>query len=261
MGAAVPKAVQTSRENKEQLQREGVNKMLLFRHKQVVIRPIKSLSVTLVFLGWLLSTSAWSKTLYISDTTLRANMRTGTTVENRIIAMLQPGTVVTLLGEKDGWAEVTLEDGRTGWILQQFLSERPPWRVTAESLEREKERLQTRLGKIEGEHRELVEESTALKKELETRQQELVTVRQEYDELKASAANYLNLKMAYENLQTEARQSKADLEDLQKSHDKLKMSNNIRWFLSGTGVLLLGWLLGTSMGRLRRRRSGDLYRL
>jgi SH3 domain protein len=235
--------------------------MVLSKHKQVVIRPFQSLSLTLVFLGWLLSTSVWAKTLYVSDTTLRANMRTGTTIQNRIIAMLEPGRVVTFLGEKDGWAEVTLEDGRTGWILSHFLSERPPWRVTAERLEREKERLQTRLGKIEGEHKELVEESTALKKEMETRQTELVTLRQEYEELKASAANYLNLKMAYENLQTEARQSKANLEDLQQAHDKLKMSNNIRWFLSGTGVLLLGWLVGMSMGRMRRRRSGDLYRL
>jgi SH3 domain protein len=235
--------------------------MVLSKGKQVVIRPIQSLSLALVFLGFLLSSGAWAKTLYVSDTTLRANMRTGTTIQNRIIAMLEPGRVVTLLGEKEGWAEVTLEDGRTGWILKHFLSERPPWRVTAERLERDKERLQTRLRKIEGEHKELVEESTGLKKEMEARQTELVTLRQEYEELKRSAANYLNLKMAYENLQTEARQSKANLEDLQQAHDKLKMSNNIRWFLSGTGVLLLGWLVGMSMGRMRRRRSGDLYRL
>ena len=87
----------------------------------------------------------------------------------------------------------------------------------------------------------------------------LQVIRRKYEELKNSSSNYLNLKMAYENLQTEARQNKANLDEVQEAYKKLKLSTNIRWFLSGAGVLLFGGLLGSSMARMRRRR--DYYKL
>jgi len=48
---------------------------------------------------------------------------------------------------------------------------------------------------------------------------------------------------------------------LEKAYGKLKTSTGIRWFLSGAGVLLLGWVMGSSVARLRRRRSSDYYKL
>jgi SH3 domain protein len=175
--------------------------------------------------------------------------------------MLKAGTKLTLLGEEDGWAEVTLEDGRTGWILKRYLSERPPWRETALKLEKDNEQLRTQLGKIRTKHRELMQKSAGLQKEINSQQGELQSVQQKYEDLKKSSTKYLNLKMAYENLQGEARQNKAKLDEVEKAYGKLKTSRAIRWFLSGAGVLMLGWIVGSSMARLRRRRSSDYYKL
>ena len=50
--------------------------------------------------------------LYISDTTVTVNLRTGNSFGNKIVALLRPGTKVTLIQEESGWAEVALEDGR-----------------------------------------------------------------------------------------------------------------------------------------------------
>jgi SH3 domain protein len=211
---------------------------------------------------WLLAgPCASATTLYVSDTTLEANLRSGIKRENRIIALLQPGTELTLLDEKEGWAEVELQDGRTGWILMRYLSSRPPWRVTAQRLATEKEQLQERFRELQEEHRALVQENREVTEKLNTQQRELQTIRGQYGELKKGAANYLDLKMAYENLQSSARQNKTRLEDVQKAYKDLKFSTSIRWFLSGAGVLVLGWLVGLSMGRMRRRRSSDLYRI
>jgi SH3 domain protein len=215
-----------------------------------------------LFFILLLPTNAQpATTVYVSDTTLEANLRSGTSQENRIIGMLRPGTQLTLLSEQDGWAEVTLEDGRTGWILRRYLSERPPWRETAEQLQKENERLRTQLTKVRAEHKEIMQKSAEVQRQLDSQQAEFHSVQSEYEELKKSSTNYLNLKMAYENLQNEARQSKAKLDELEKAYGKLRTSRAIRWFLSGAGVLMLGWIVGSSMARMRRRRSSDYYKL
>jgi SH3 domain protein len=199
--------------------------------------------------------------LYVSDTTLEANLRSGTSQENRIIGMLKPGTQVSVVLEEDGWAKVTLEDGRTGWILRRYLSERPPWRVTAEKLGTENEQLRAQLATTKGGHQDLLQKNKELQKQVDLQQKELEKVSRNYEELKNSSTNYLNLKMAYENLQKGTRQSNAKLDKLEKAYGKLKTSTGIRWFLSGAGVLLLGYIMGTSVARLRRRRSSDYYKL
>ena len=229
------------------------------KQTRLTVGAIRLLSLTLFLTVWLPSQNAHAATLYVSDTTLEANLRTGTKMDHRIIGLLRPGTLVNLVREEDGWAEVSLEDGRTGWILRRYLSDRPPWRVTAQNLAAKNEQLQAKLSKIGGEHRELIQKDAELKKQVDSHQQELQVVRRKYEELKNSSSNYLNLKMAYENLQTEARQNKAKLEEVQEAYKKLKLSTNIRWFLSGAGMLLFGGLLGSSMARLRRRR--DYYKL
>jgi SH3 domain protein len=217
--------------------------------------------LTLFFTLWLPQSARPDTTVYVSDTTLEANLRSGTSQDNRIIGMLRPGTKLTLTGEQDGWAEVTLDDGRTGWILKRYLSDRPPWRETAEQLQKENDRLRSQLNKLRTEHKQSVRESAQLQKQAENQQVEFQSVKRQYEELRKSSTNYLNLKMAYENLQDEARQTKAKLVELEKAYGKLRTSRAIRWFLSGAGVLLLGWIFGSSMARMRRRRSSDYYKL
>jgi SH3 domain protein len=235
--------------------------MTISKRNRLITQTLWPFALILLLTLWLPGTGNTAETLYVSDTTLEANLRSGTSQENRIIGMLRPGTKVTLTSEQDGWAEVTLEDGRTGWILRRYLSERPPWRETAERLQTENEQLRTKLNKIRTEYQQMMQKSGELQKKMDSQQGELLSVQNDYGELKKSSTNYLNLKMAYENLQNEARQTKAKLDELEKGYGKLKTSRALRWFLSGAGVLILGWIIGSSMARIRRRRSSDYYKL
>ena len=235
--------------------------MVTHKKNKMTVQALRLFSLTLFLTVCLPSLSSSAATLYVSDTTVEANLRTGTQQENRIIALLRPGTQLEVLSEEDGWAEVTLADGRTGWILRRYLSERPPWRVTAEKLATENEQLRAQVGTIKGGNQDLLQKNKELQKQVDLQQRELEKVSRNYEELKNSSTNYLNLKMAYENLQKGTRQSNAKLDKLEKAHGKLKTSTGIRWFLSGAGVLLLGWVMGSSVARLRRRRSSDYYKL
>ena len=235
--------------------------MVNFRKFVVNARALIFLCLTSVFTIFLPNVTDAATMLYVSDTTLEANLRSGTSQENRIIGMLKPGTPVTVVLEEEGWAKVTLEDGRTGWILRRYLSERQPWLVTAEKLGTENKQLRAQLATVKGGNQDLLQKSKELQKQVDLQQKELEKVRRNYEELKNSSTNYLNLKMAYENLQKGARQNNAKLNELEKAYGKLKTSTGIRWFLSGAGVLLLGYIMGTSVARLRRRRSSDYYKL
>jgi SH3 domain protein len=235
--------------------------MIIHKENKSTAQALWLLGLTLFLIVWLPSVSSFAATFYVSDTTLEANLRTGTQKENRIIALLRPGEKLELLSEEDGWAEVTLADGRTGWILRRYLSERPPWRVTAEKLGTENEQLRAQLASVKGGNQELAQKNNELQKQVDLQQKELEKLRQNYEELKNSSTNYLNLKMAYENLQKGTRQNNAKLNELEKAYGKLKTSTGIRWFLSGAGVLLLGYAMGSSVARLRRRRSSDYYKL
>ena len=235
--------------------------MTINKRNRLMAQTLWLFALTLLLTLWIPGTGNTADTLYVSDTTLEANLRSGTSQDNRIIGMLRPGTKVTLTSEQDGWAKVTLEDGRTGWILRRYLSERPPWRETAERLQKENEQLRTKLNTVRTDYQQMMQKSTELQKQMDSQQGELLSAQSDYEELKKSSTNYLNLKMAYENLQNEARQTKAKLDELEKAYGKLKTSRALRWFLSGAGVLILGWIIGSSMARVKRRRSSDYYKL
>jgi SH3 domain protein len=235
--------------------------MTINKRNRLMAQTLWLFALTLLLTLWIPGTGNTADTLYVSDTTLEANLRSGTSQDNRIIGMLRPGTKVTLTSEQDGWAKVTLEDGRTGWILRRYLSERPPWRETAERLQKENEQLRTKLNTVRTDYQQMMQKSTELQKKMDSQQSELLSAQSDYEELKKSSTNYLNLKMAYENLQNEARQTKTKLDELEKAYGKLKTSRALRWFLSGAGVLILGWIIGSSMARVKRRRSSDYYKL
>jgi SH3 domain protein len=182
--------------------------------------PIWSLALFLSLSG--LSHGARSHPLYVSDTTVEANLWNGIKGDRRIVAMLRPGTQLTLLREDEGWAEVALQDGRRGWILKRYLSERPSWMTTAQQLEAENQKLREQVKGLGGSQHETAQENDRLKRDLE-----------------------------------ETRQT---LGQMQKTFDDAKFSGRLRWFLSGAAVVLVGWILGFWTGRARRRRSSDLYR-
>jgi SH3 domain protein len=206
----------------------------------------------------------WGETsagnVYISDVTLDTILREGPGIENRIIASVQVGSQVTLVREEKEWAEVTLQNGRAGWVLKKYLSKEPPGRLAAEKLAAENKALRDEVNQLKHGKQESSEELSRLKGEFEGGKRELASVRQEYEALKKGATEYLSLKSAFDRVAGEATQVKGKLDGLQRDYDTLQSSTTIQSLLSGAGVLIFGWLSGFVMHRLRRRRTSDLYR-
>ncbi len=190
--------------------------MKIHTKSRLIVKGVWLLGLTICLIGWSRCLVAGATVFYISDTTLRANLRSGNSYENRIIAMIRPGTKVTLVREEGSWAEVALEDGRRGWLLKEYLSDRPAWLVTARKLDSENQRLKKQVTNLERNYQSLLQEKRMLNNELEQKTQ--------------------------------------GFEEVQRAYENSDASNKLRWFLCGAGVLLIGWLLGFWRGRMRRRR-------
>lgn len=59
------------------------------------------------------------KTLSMKE---RAYLRYGPSIEYNVVEVLEKGSKITLLGEKNGWYEVRSPMGATGWIYKDFVN-------------------------------------------------------------------------------------------------------------------------------------------
>src|SRR5262245_30226310 len=105
---------------------------------------------------------ALGKSLYVRENTKEALVRTGPSVENKIIAVLQSGQEVVLVSEEGDHYLVITPRGAQGYVLKYQMTDQSP---------------------VEKRIQEIEQRSQQTIKELETRTQaqekELVTLREE----------------------------------------------------------------------------------
>lgn len=147
-------------------------------------------------------------------------MRTGPTTGHKIIGVLKTGDAMELQREDGDYYVVKLSNGRRGYVLKTFLTrEAPP-------------------------QRRLVE----LEKRVQEQEQELKRLRSENARLVADS----------KKIRTDAASQTQLLHRLQQERADVTRDNRITWFMAGAGVLLVGWIMGWTRLRLRRktRRQG-----
>ena len=158
---------------------------------------------------------------------LKLTLRTGPSTENKILAVIESGQQLALLEPGREWSRVRLPAQHKNLTVQ-----------AAELLE---------------ENKELKAENEKLRAEFETNAKEMHKTRTDYEALKAEAAEFLTLKSKYESAATRLAEQTARVQKLEEQLGELEMSSYIKWFLAGSGVLIVGFLIGFSTKRQRRR--------
>ena len=118
-----------------------------------------------------------AKTMYVTDR-LYLSLRSAPDPEQPAMALLPSDTKVEVLGIENDWAEVSLEDGRKGWVMKRFLVKNLPKSLAIEELKAEIENKNTLLERLREENASLKRETpdptmveakqSALKKKIET---------------------------------------------------------------------------------------------
>ena len=154
---------------------------------------------------------------------IRLNLRTEPGTEYRIIGGVSTGDAVTVLRRVEGWIQIRLQDGASGWIPEGYLQAEPPPNVRLEQLE---------------------DEVTQLRAQLES-----------------SNARAAELGTTNETLASRDGGQRSEIDRLQVENSELRA--NKRWpeWITGASVLAAGMLLGAILHRNATRRPSSRIRL
>ncbi|MGE4517886.1 MAG: TIGR04211 family SH3 domain-containing protein [Desulfobacteraceae bacterium] len=209
---------------------------------------MKKIILFLIFFS--LTSEVIAASLYVTDN-FEITLRTGMGTEHKIVGMIPSGERLEVLEYGDQWTKVKRRNGVEGYVLTRFLKDEQPNFQKLSSLTSKFETLSRENEKNKEELNSLREENSELKRELNSVRKEFEDLNVKYTSLKEESANYLELKNEYEE------KSKL-LEEKNNAASELKsklMERNIKIFLAGAGVLLLGFIIGMST----RKKKRNLY--
>lgn len=182
---------------------------------------MRRLSLLLLLATFLFPTVAFSKALYVKENANEALVRTGLTVENKILAVLKPGQEVVLVGEEEDHYLVLTPSGMRGYVLKYQMTDQSPAERRLQDLE---QRTQQKIKELE--------------ERTQVQEKELVTLRDERKQVEAARKEAEEKALHHADMvaQLQAQQSARENEEA------------LHWFLAGAGVLLVGVLFGRLWG-------------
>ena len=190
--------------------------------------------------------------LYVTDS-MRITVRSGPSMGNKVTAMIKTGDKVTMLGEEtSGWVLLRLENGKEGWALKRFLTKKRPAVLRLAELDPQNQDLSRRLEELHTENQRLGD--SLAKTEAEA--SDLQTL---YSKLKDESAGFITLQSRFEKLQKKFNEQANQLKELSVEKQSLEFSSDLRWFLAGAAVLVVGWFMGLALHRRKKRWNSSLY--
>ena len=202
----------------------------------------------------LFSATVLAETNYVNDS-MQITMRTEPGKDKKIIALLNIGQKVDVLDPGDDWTLVQLPNEKKGYVLTRFLTKKTPSSIELNILQSKHDTLKSKASALLEENNSIKSKNNKLDTELTATQKKLQDLKNDYERLKKESADFLALQSRYKNSTSKLAEQTQKAGKLEDELDKLIWNQNIRWFLSGAGVLLIGFLIGLSTKRQKRRSS------
>ncbi|MCI5137913.1 MAG: TIGR04211 family SH3 domain-containing protein [Candidatus Electrothrix sp. AR1] len=155
-------------------------------------------------------------------------VRRGRGSQYKIMKFVKDGNQVELFEENGNYAKVRLQNGTEGWMLKRYLSDEKPPVEQVRELRKENDHLKTVNEKLTRELKKIKELQLAGSEELENCQR---------------------------NTEEKLASSLSECNKIKDEYNASQEANKNIWFLSGAGVLLLGWLIGHFAGSSQRKRN------
>ena len=210
--------------------------------------------VFLVFVLILFSGNGLAETMFVTDV-LKLTLRSGPSTEHKILSVVESGQQVELLEPGEDWSLVRAANGKEGYVLTRYLMPDPTHNVRLEQLQGKHKALMQQAATLLEENTRLKKDSRELKSTLDGNEKTLKKLRVDYEKLKAGSAEYIELKEKYKTASGQLSEQTKRAEALDEELRSIEINQYIKWFLAGSGVLLVGFIVGYSARRQRRRTS------
>jgi SH3 domain protein len=202
----------------------------------------------------LFSTPVLAKNKYVSDS-VKVTMRTGPGNDRKIISLLSIGTKVEVVQPGDEWTLVRLANEKEGWVINRFLTDKIPSDIELKILKSKYQALKDSASQMQEKNSLLKAENEKLTTEFAVSRKELQKTSKDYEALKTESKEFLKLQSKFKAASSKLAEQTKKAEKFEDELTKLLWNQNIKWFLSGAGVLILGFIIGFSAKRQRRRSS------
>lgn len=205
-----------------------------------------------------MQSALYASTDYYVAPSSEVPIRTGKSSKNKIVAVLRDGTKVTVVERSDEWSRVKTEAGREGWILHRYLTRETPLSIKVIKLRKENQSLRDELKKLKQQQGETFTSLNTCDDNLAACRVSEEDIKEKYIALKHDASEVLQIKEMLKVNEEELRKTKSSLTATKEQLEILKNNSNIKWFLTGAGVLLSGWIIGSLTASRRKKRPSLL---
>ncbi len=195
---------------------------------------------------------------YYIAPSLEVPIRRGNDFSKKIVAILKDGTKVELIEDDGTWAKIKTPKGKEGWILKRFLTTELPPKMQVEKLKEQNRKLLIDYKNIKEKLKVCSNQGSSCQEELTKCVSQKEQITNKFETLKQDAANVIETKKLLMETQKALEIANAERIKLKQQLNSIQASTNIKWFLAGGGVLLIGWILGLITNKRKRRRPSLL---
>lgn len=198
----------------------------------------------------------WAKTMFITDR-IEVGVRSGIGIEQKFVASAKTGDRVEVLEGDQNWTKVKLSNGAVGWVATRFLVDQVKSAQAADpkSLEELKSLKEINQNLIRQQAHQKREQEKQLK-EIEEGKKVINVLQQERHQRLAPELN--QLKAHNDQLEKQINELKQQAASSQQKEKNQRLNEQIWWFLTGSGVLFIGLILGW-LARRTRKKTAKYY--
>jgi SH3 domain protein len=186
-------------------------------------------------------------------------MRSGKSNKQSIIRQLKSGTPVEAVEQdaESGYTLVRAGSGAEGWVLTRYLKSAPTARLRLPDVEQRLSRSESQRADLSNEVSSVKKERDELRRELSQLQSSNSSVQNQLERVTELSADTIQVDNQNRQLKQRLIDTESQIEELQRSNDKLSSRAGREWFLIGGAVLTVGLLLGLIIPRISWRKKSS----
>lgn len=219
-------------------------------HRSIFLFKYALLLFLAILPAWIapVVTSAAETYSVVSDSE-EVPVRSGQGTEYKILALLKNGEAVTSLEETEYWIRIRTSTGREGWMLKRYLKSVP-------SIDNQLSLpIQNNASNASSDP---LKTGAPLNEAVPASPLPIFNGATEKTGAREMEGQIPHIESVQKGQLREIEELKNKLAAVTKENEELRQDEQIKWFLAGGGVLVVGWILGLISGKTRKRKPSLL---